>query len=95
MEDEVIVLPCAVCHKDIQRATYPPHPWVHCDDFVHVRGTEIKSTGDYDHEAEPDVIEVAEVKEKPNVNTPTKEEVNNAGLFRKRTFDWVPGSPAQ
>ena len=94
MEAEVIVLACAVCHKDIQRATYEPHPWVHSDDFVHVKGTHITSKGDYDHEAEPDVIDVSEVKEETTVNTPTKEDISE-GLFRKRTFDWVPGPPAQ
>lgn len=42
----------------LQRQQYKPWGWVHQDDEVVLKGTSIVSTGKYDHEPEPDVIDV-------------------------------------
>lgn len=52
-----VVLRCRTCRADIARSAVPPHQWVHLDDEIIVTSLS-KITKTYDHEAEPDVIDV-------------------------------------
>jgi len=53
-----VVLRCKHCQKDVARTSYPPYKWVHMDDEVIVSSGGLKITKNWDHEAEPDVIDV-------------------------------------
>lgn len=53
-----VSVPCRHCPVMLQRQQYKPWGWVHQDDEVVLKGTSIVSTGKYDHEPEPDVIDV-------------------------------------
>lgn len=61
-DEEPVKLKCKVCGGTVVRSViYPDARWVHEDDTSKIKtgaGGVILSVTDYDHEAEPDVIDV-------------------------------------
>jgi hypothetical protein len=59
-----VVLRCKTCKNDIARAAYAPFAWVHLNDEIKISAV-AKITKNWDHEAEPDVIDVGVPTEEP------------------------------
>lgn len=58
-----VVLKCKHCPTKIVRAPFEPgNPWVHEGDETVVQGFRVTSFTNYDHEAEPDVIDVLPIQ---------------------------------
>lgn len=47
---------CKLCDTKLVKSQVPPYTWVHEDDYVHLPSMRT----DYDHEGDPDVIDVKE-----------------------------------
>ena len=67
-----LILPCKYCGDPIQRAVDPPHDWVHSDDYITLTWKfytdfPIVVRMEYDHDAEPDVIEIEAPKRLPRL----------------------------
>lgn len=53
-----VLVPCQHCDVQLARMQYDPYLWVHVDDELVLVAGHIARTSNYDHEPEPDVIDV-------------------------------------